>query len=128
MPHPPIEVAHEIDAAWIIALIIAIYGGDPPPSVGSAAAFAARLMATQLEPAAAKAVTEALKNSATTGLKELNPAELTKKLKTVGIEVLGESAPRAHLLLLYSISAVTEEVGGVDWRDLIQQSLNALPQ
>jgi hypothetical protein len=37
----PIYLAHELDAAWIIALWIAIHGGDPSPDVVAAQAIAA---------------------------------------------------------------------------------------
>ncbi len=37
----PIYLAHELDAAWIIALWLAIHGGDPAPEVVAAQAIAA---------------------------------------------------------------------------------------
>lgn len=37
----PIYLAHELDAAWIIALWLAIHGGDPAPDVIAAQAIAA---------------------------------------------------------------------------------------
>ena len=37
----PIYIAHELDAAWIIALWLAIHGGDPAPEVIAAQAIAA---------------------------------------------------------------------------------------
>jgi hypothetical protein len=37
----PIYLAHELDAAWIIALWIAIHGGDPAPDTVAAQAIAA---------------------------------------------------------------------------------------
>src|SRR5579862_6492108 len=37
----PIYLAHELDAAWIIALWKAIHGGDPAPEVVAAQAIAA---------------------------------------------------------------------------------------
>ena len=37
----PIYLAHELDAAWIIALWLAIHGGDPSPEVVAAQAIAA---------------------------------------------------------------------------------------
>lgn len=37
----PIYLAHELDAAWIIALWVAIHGGDPAPEVVAAQAIAA---------------------------------------------------------------------------------------
>ena len=41
MPIRPIYLAHELDAAWIIALWIAIHGGDPSPEAVAAQAIAA---------------------------------------------------------------------------------------
>ena len=41
MPVRPIYLAHELDAAWIIALWLAIHGGDPAPEVIAAQAIAA---------------------------------------------------------------------------------------
>ena len=41
MPIQPIYLAHELDAAWIIALWLAIHGGDPAPEVIAAQAIAA---------------------------------------------------------------------------------------
>lgn len=37
----PIDPAHELDVAWIIALWLAIHGGDPRPEVIAAQAVAA---------------------------------------------------------------------------------------
>ena len=37
----PIDLAHELDVAWIIALWLAINGGDPKPEVIAAQAVAA---------------------------------------------------------------------------------------
>jgi hypothetical protein len=37
----PIYLAHELDAAWIIALWLAIHGGDPAPEVIAGQAIAA---------------------------------------------------------------------------------------
>ena len=37
----PLYIAHELDAAWIIALWLAINGGDPTPEVIAAQAIAA---------------------------------------------------------------------------------------
>jgi hypothetical protein len=37
----PIYLAHELDAAWIIALWLAIHGGDPSPEIVAARAIAA---------------------------------------------------------------------------------------
>lgn len=37
----PIYLAHELDAAWIIALWLAIHGGDPAPEIIAAQAIAA---------------------------------------------------------------------------------------
>jgi hypothetical protein len=41
MPIRPIYLAHELDATWIIALWLAIHGGDPAPEVIAAQAIAA---------------------------------------------------------------------------------------
>ena len=41
MPPREIQLAHELDAAWIIALWIAIHGGDPSPEAVAAQAIAA---------------------------------------------------------------------------------------
>jgi hypothetical protein len=57
---------HVRDIEWIIALWFAIHGGDPPPEhlslaqAQTAAAGLIRAAALHLEPAKAKAVTEAL--------------------------------------------------------------------
>lgn len=37
----PIYLAHELDAAWTIALWLAIHGGDPAPEIVAAQAIAA---------------------------------------------------------------------------------------
>jgi hypothetical protein len=39
-------LAHEIDAAWLIALWLAIHGGDPVQSEGDVAAAAGQMIAT----------------------------------------------------------------------------------
>ena len=41
MPVGPIDPAPELDVAWIIALCLAIHGGDPSPEVVAAQAVAA---------------------------------------------------------------------------------------
>src|SRR5271165_6834173 len=41
MPIPEVYLAHELDAAWIIALWKAIHGGDPSPEAVAAEAIAA---------------------------------------------------------------------------------------
>jgi hypothetical protein len=41
MSSRPIYLAHELDAAWIIALWLAIHGGDPAPEIIAAQAIAA---------------------------------------------------------------------------------------
>lgn len=41
MPVKSIYLAHELDAAWIIALWLAIHGGDPAPEIIAAQAIAA---------------------------------------------------------------------------------------
>ena len=61
----PIVAIHRNDPAWIIALWLAIHGGDPAPqvSVEKARALSAdiiRALAAHLDPAKAKAVTAAL--------------------------------------------------------------------
>ncbi len=40
MSVPPTDLAHELDAAWIIALWLATHGGDPSPEVVAARAVA----------------------------------------------------------------------------------------
>ena len=65
----PINLIHAKDPAWIIALWIAIHGGDPAPDqrgqiagavVAKGAADLIRAVAANLEPAQAKAVVAAL--------------------------------------------------------------------
>jgi hypothetical protein len=41
MPIPEVVLAHELDAAWIMALWKAIHGGDPSPEAVAAEAIAA---------------------------------------------------------------------------------------
>lgn len=61
----PIVAIHRNDPAWIIALWLAIHGGDPAPeiSVEKARALSAdviRSLAANLDPAKGKAVVAAL--------------------------------------------------------------------
>ncbi len=65
----PITAIHTNDPAWIIALWLAIHGGDPAPDQHGAisaekakiaAASAIRALAAHLDPAQAKAVVSAL--------------------------------------------------------------------
>jgi hypothetical protein len=66
MARRPIVAVHANDPGWIIALWLAIHGGDPAPDhIGRAEASRAALaiireLAEHLEPAQAKAVTAAL--------------------------------------------------------------------
>jgi len=55
MPIREITLAHELDAAWIIALWKAIHGGDPAPEIIAAQAIAA--LAQYLAPEAARSFT-----------------------------------------------------------------------
>jgi hypothetical protein len=41
MPIPEVALAYELDAAWIIALWLAIHGGHPAPEIAAAEAIAA---------------------------------------------------------------------------------------
>ncbi|MFZ1053457.1 MAG: hypothetical protein WBP65_13860 [Candidatus Sulfotelmatobacter sp.] len=41
MPIPEVALACELDAAWIIALWLAIHGGHPAPEIAAAEAIAA---------------------------------------------------------------------------------------
>ncbi len=61
----PITAIHARDPAWIIALWIAIHGGDPAPQISTAKANEAataiiRALAAHLDAAKAKAVVAAL--------------------------------------------------------------------
>ena len=65
----PITAIHANDPAWIIALWLAIHGGDPAPDqhgnisadkLKFAASGAIRALAAHLDPAQAKAVVTAL--------------------------------------------------------------------
>ena len=61
----PITAIHANDPEWIIALWIAIHGGDPAPelsqaAIQKAAAGAIRALATRLDPAQQKAVVAAV--------------------------------------------------------------------
>jgi hypothetical protein len=61
----PITAVHAKDPAWIIALWIAIHGGDPAPEISAkkaneAAMAIIRALTAHLDPAAAKAVVAAL--------------------------------------------------------------------
>jgi hypothetical protein len=62
----PITAVHAKDPAWIIALWIAIHGGDPAPKISAkkankAAMVIIRALTAHLDPAAAKAVVAALR-------------------------------------------------------------------
>lgn len=66
MARRPITAIHANDPGWIIALWLAIHGGDPAPEhispaeASRVATQAIRALATQLDAAHAKAVTAAL--------------------------------------------------------------------
>lgn len=76
MPNIPkftnIRFAHELDAAWIIALWLAIHGGDPSPEQIAAEAIAA-LSAT-------------LTSHDRGAISESSFAELQTRLKAIGVE------------------------------------------
>ena len=66
-PHKEIVAIHEKDPGWIIALWLAIHGGDPAPEGVISAETAARVaaeaiksLATRLDPPRHQAVTGAL--------------------------------------------------------------------
>jgi hypothetical protein len=65
MPPKSIVAIHRNDPQWIIALWLAIHGGDPAPEISaqkasSVAAEAIRALAAHLDAGKAKAVTAAL--------------------------------------------------------------------
>ncbi|MBI1764080.1 MAG: hypothetical protein HYR56_21860 [Acidobacteria bacterium] len=82
-----IRLTHERDAAWLIALYLAIHGGDPAPKEG--------LVATELQEGAAlhaiAVLSEALNEKAKGALHQmLAPMQKQFPLKSVDAQVAGE--------------------------------------
>ena len=69
-----LEVAHELDAAWIIGLYIAIHGGDPPPFAEESKAELAELLARGFA-------------GQLPGVDALPPAQLIENLAKLNIKV-----------------------------------------
>jgi hypothetical protein len=68
-----IRFAHELDAAWIIALWKAIHGGDPPPEEVAVEAIAA--------------LSGALTSHAGAAVSESSFGELQTRLKEIGVDL-----------------------------------------
>jgi hypothetical protein len=68
-----LRLAHELDAAWIIALWKAIHGGDPAPE--------------QIAVEAIAALSGALTRQTETEISKTSVAELQSRLKEVGVEL-----------------------------------------
>jgi hypothetical protein len=81
MERTDIQLAHEIDAAWIIALYIAVHGGDPAPALSPAAA------AVKIITAVASAIVPEQAAGLTVGALEKNVGALEKKLNDLNIKV-----------------------------------------
>ena len=69
----PIRLAHELDAAWIIALWKAIHDGDPSPE--------------QIAVEAIAALSETLTAQDRVAISESSFAELQTRLKEIGVEL-----------------------------------------
>lgn len=83
---PSLKVEHALDASWLIALSLAIYGGDPPSertvSAEEAAVVAARII-SNLKLFAEAGSTE---RSTSAKLPIQDVQEVTARLKRFGIE------------------------------------------
>jgi hypothetical protein len=77
-----IELAHELDASWIIALYLAIHGGDPPPNEQNVRINEA-IIQKVAELAAQFRETGALRNAP-----PLTLAMLQERMKSFGVEVV----------------------------------------
>jgi hypothetical protein len=85
-------LAHELDAAWIIALWLAIHDGDPPPETNQAIAKRAiAALTTVIEPEAGKTVGEIVASLNDGGAKlqdNLTLAELQAAMSRLNVEVV----------------------------------------
>jgi len=80
-----IRLAHERDAAWLIALYLAVHGGDPAPKEGTVVAHDQQLGAAL---AAIAALSEALDEKARDAVRHaLAPIQKQFPLKSVDAEV-----------------------------------------
>jgi len=82
-----IRLTHERDAAWLIALYLAVHGGDPAPKEGTVVAHDQQLGAAL---AAIAALSEALDEKARDAVHHaLAPTQKQFPLKSVDAEVAG---------------------------------------
>ncbi|HEY2294501.1 MAG TPA: hypothetical protein VGM86_27700 [Thermoanaerobaculia bacterium] len=82
-----IRLTHERDAAWLIALYLAVHGGDPAPKEGTVVAHDQQLGAAL---AAIAALSEALDEKARDAVRHaLAPIQKQFPLKSVDAEVAG---------------------------------------
>ncbi len=92
MSIPQIKLAHEPDAAWIIALWLAIHGGDPPPDritvTDEEAVRVARIAATSLV-----SYMSAIATGDAEALSAESRATLGGAVKRVGVELLAAADP-----------------------------------
>ena len=77
-----VQLAHELDASWIIALYLAIHGGDPPPNEQNVRINEGTIQ-TVAELAGQIRETGALRNAP-----PLTLAMLQARMKSFGIEVV----------------------------------------
>ncbi|HYM77217.1 MAG TPA: hypothetical protein VE377_14685 [Candidatus Dormibacteraeota bacterium] len=93
----PVYLAHELDAAWIIALWLAIHGGDPSPEVIAARAIAA--LAQYVNGTAQQAFTfEELKTQfGKLGVTVTERAKQEAQSVKPQLQVVEEGEPRIHI-------------------------------
>ncbi|GAA2145973.1 hypothetical protein GCM10009760_35220 [Kitasatospora kazusensis] len=90
MPHtsptPAIGLAHELDVAWIVALWLAIHGGDPNPIEGE-------VQLGETAALSAAALSGALSDTLGKGRQALTYEQLQERLKVLGVELSRGAAP-----------------------------------
>jgi hypothetical protein len=91
-------VAHEPDAAWLIALWLAIHGGDPAPDGAVSVDETTALLATTLS----------LRLSEAYGVELASPEVLQARLADIGIALSGDKLPKPRAELRQNV----EQVGG----------------
>lgn len=101
-----VELAHERDAAWIIALYLAIHGGDPPPPTGTtvgnklreaAALNAIAGLAQALNPEASQAVQQVLAPLKTQSkMHKVDASVAAERIESLGINIEEQPAEHGH--------------------------------
>jgi hypothetical protein len=112
LKHHEINLAHELDPAWIIALWLAIHGGDPNPIEHTVSEAAERAIAAQIIAELAPVVGGAAGHAIAEVLKPLHEGHGGKLAKGLTLSHLEAGMKALH------VTVSVREAGAAEARDL----------